>query len=58
MFHLKMHPDSSLAGSDKEGPQSFADYEIINHWDKDCLGSKKVDLPKGVNSHLRHLNSK
>ena len=45
-------------GSEKEGPQSFADYEIINHWDKDCPGSKKLDLPKGVKSHSRHLNSK
>jgi CRISPR-associated protein Csd2 len=43
-------------GSDKEAPQSFADYEVVNHWDKDCPGSKKLDLPKGVKLHLRHLH--
>ncbi len=44
-------------GTEKESPQSFADYEIMNHWDKDCLGSKKLELRKGVKLHLRHENS-
>lgn len=48
---LKRNPD----GSEKEGPQSFADYEVINHWDKDCPGSNKLEMPKGVRLHLRHI---
>jgi CRISPR-associated protein Csd2 len=44
-------------GSDKEAPQSFADYEIVNHWDKDCPGSKKLVLPNGVKLHRRDLNA-
>ncbi len=43
-------------GSDKEGPQSFIDYEVINHWDKECYESRQLDLPKGVKLHLRHEN--
>lgn len=43
-------------GTDKEAPQSFADYEIINHWEKKCPGSKQLDLPKGLKLHLRHIN--
>ena len=42
-------------GTDKECPQSFADYEIVNHWDSGCPGSKKLGLPLGVKLHLRHL---
>ncbi len=49
--HLKKNAD----GTEKEGPQSFADYDVINHWDKDCPASQKQDLPKGVKLHLRHL---
>jgi len=43
-------------GSEKEGPQSFADYDIINHWDESCPESKKLALPKGVVLHCRHLS--
>ncbi len=52
-------------GSDKEAPQSFADYEIINRWDSNDPGNKEKDkeekeqnksrpLPKGVKLHVRH----
>ena len=36
-------------------PQSFADYDVINHWDKGNPGPKKLELPKGVKLHLRHI---
>jgi CRISPR-associated protein Csd2 len=41
----------------KEGieyPQSFNDYEIINHWDHTNAKSDKRDLPRGVKLHLKH----
>lgn len=52
-------------GTDKEAPQSFADYEIINRWDSTDPGNRKKDeegkeqdrsltLPKGVKVHMRH----
>jgi CRISPR-associated protein Csd2 len=53
-------------GTEKECPQSFADYDIVNHWDatdpankiKDEKGNELEDrsmpLPKGVKLHLRH----
>jgi CRISPR-associated protein Csd2 len=47
-----------LKNPEKEAPQSFADYEVVNHWDKECPGSKKLELRSGVKLHQRHLNSK
>ena len=42
-------------GSEKEGPQSFADYDVINHWENNSPESGKLALPKGVKLNLRHL---
>ena len=53
---IEVRLKKNLDGSDKEAPQSFADYEVVNHWEKDGPGSKKLDLPKGVKLHLRHLH--
>ncbi len=47
----------SLNKNADEAPQTFSDYSVINHWDKDSPGSKKLELPKGVTLHLRHVNS-
>ena len=52
-------------GTDKEAPQSFADYQVINHWDSTDPGNREKDkdgkeqdksltLPKGVKLHMRH----
>ena len=54
-------------GTDKEAPQSFVDYEIINQWDPNDLAKGKKDsdgneyfqnltLPRGVKLNLRHEN--
>jgi len=60
---IEVHLRKNANGSDKEGPQSFADYEIINHWDpndsaKSNGDTKNLTLPQGVKLHLRHENPK
>jgi len=40
----------------REFPQSFADYEVINHWAKEPK-SRGLTLPKGVKPHLRHMDN-
>lgn len=53
-------------GTEKEGPQSFADYEVVNRWDANDPGNKvndeegkepadrSISLPKGVILNVRH----
>jgi CRISPR-associated protein Csd2 len=53
---IEVRLKKNVDGTDKEAPQSFADYEIVNNWDVSSANSKKLKLPEGVKLHLRHDN--
>jgi len=62
---IEVSLNKNADGTEKEAPQSFADYKIVNRWDSTDTGNKEKDkegkeqdrsksLPKGVQLHLRH----